>query len=202
MTNTLARRAWDFLSRNKDHISSLTSLIQTVVVVGGVFFALNEFVLKDVAADRAKQTQAFSIFKDATKMRRALADLWNRKDELGDPAKTGDNSVRSILGRMEVDADTTFTNVQLCLDADQCNPSMMLRYFCKTAIQYTALKELASAPVEQFSQAPLLESDADAFNFATRCFPLYDGYNGRPTWLANYIKVFPKSRAAHLPPAK
>ena len=161
---------WRWFGENKDSIHAVVSILQVIVLGAGVFFTVNELVVKDRAAEQAKVQRVFDMYREARDVRMLLDK----------PSGVSEAEIKEV--------DFVLSETQACVDANQCDSTLAQRLFCAMAFRAADISMgLFMTEFHEDRSALVLVP----FHYAVGCYPDYlliDDYV--PTWIPLYSQSY------------
>lgn len=125
-------KVWHWLGAHTTSVSSITSIIQTLAVLIGVFIAVNEFVVKDRSAQQTKLNNSYDLRKRFENLPvkayefSLITSEWLREDKDNPLLKEKYYALQdTLLG--------AYIDIYACINAEQCDENLTKQLFCEIA---------------------------------------------------------------------
>jgi len=180
------RSVWAWLKDEKEAISSISTLLQSIAVIVGVVFAVNEFVLKDRDAELMRVTNSFEIFRGESGfgLKTNLGDFWMNFIGVTDNEKISKIALTNA-DALDIGTETAirrYTEIQTCLKTHTCNEEVIQHLFCSEAFfdSFVAYKILIKPP--GWERANYDERLDNLFDFTLYCMESKNRLGSNEQW--------------------
>ncbi|MGR6838464.1 hypothetical protein ACU5DF_04855 [Aliivibrio wodanis] len=178
-----------FIDRYEKLIIIMFSMIQTIVIVASIFFAINEFKGKETDNYHNVRAESWDIYKSNKNTISALREFWHSVP-LDYDKKSYHRAITLFYSPIESDVLEMYTEFEMCLRVDRCNEEILLELACSDAINVARIiyQDHGDVLFYAYSVNKSSELPINMFHFTKRCVEKAS-FVGDFEWLENYQKL-------------
>ena len=131
--NRYGKVVWSWLGSHTTSISSLTSIVQAVAVLIGVYIAVDEFVVKDRSAQQNKLNNSYDLRKRFEDLPIKAHEFSLVTSEWIRGSSEENLNIKKRYYELQNFLLGAYIDIYACLSADQCDQVLTESLFCETA---------------------------------------------------------------------